>query len=96
MEVFLVTAENIQPPNPALRLEYPFHFARAGTYDLDNSTSPTLDVIPTRSLALAVSTDNQPSQVVNVITPVTFKSKGFLGCGFGENTLNQARVLRFK
>ena len=96
MEVFLVTAENIQPPNPALRLEYPFHFARAGTCDLGDGAGRAGDGIPTRSLALAVSTDNQPSQVVNVITPVTFKSKGFLGCGFGENTLNQARVLRFK
>ena len=50
MEVFPVTADTIQPPNPAPRLEYPVYFARAGTYDVDLITSPTLDVIPTRGI----------------------------------------------
>jgi len=46
MEVFPVTADTIQPPNPAPRLEYAVYFARAGTYDVDVITSPTLDVLP--------------------------------------------------
>jgi hypothetical protein len=96
MEVFPVTADTIQPPNPAPRLEYPVYFARAGNYDVDIFTSPTLDVIPTRALALAVSVDDQPPQVVNVFTPATFKSEDFLGRAFGDNTRNQARVLHFK
>ncbi len=41
MEVFPVTADTIQPPNPAPRLEYPVYFARAGTFDVDVITSPT-------------------------------------------------------
>lgn len=96
MEVFPVTADTIQPPNPAPHLEYPVYFARPGTYDLDVYTSPTLDVIPTRALALAISMDDQPAQVVNVFTPATFKSEDFLGRAFGDNTRNQARVMHFK
>jgi hypothetical protein len=96
MEVFPVTADTIQPPNPAPRLEYPVYFARPGIYDLDVYTSPTLDVIPTRALALAASTDDQPAQVVNVFTPATFKSEDFLGRAFGDNTRNQARVMHFR
>jgi hypothetical protein len=96
MEVFPVTADTIQPPNPAPRLEYPVYFARAGTWDVDVYTSPTLDVIPTRALALAISMDDQPAQVEKVFTPATFTSEDFLGRAFGDNTRNQARVMHFK
>jgi hypothetical protein len=96
MEVFPVTADTIQPPNPAPRLEYPIYFARAGNYDIDLITGPTLDVIPTRGLGLAVSVDDQPPQVVNVFTPDTFKSEDFLGRAFNDNTRNNDRVMRFK
>jgi hypothetical protein len=40
MEVFPVTADTIQPPNPAPRLEYPVYFARAGNYDVDMIHEP--------------------------------------------------------
>jgi hypothetical protein len=74
-------------------LEYPVYFARAGTYDVDVITSPTLDVIPTRALALAVSLDDQPVQVMNVFTPATFKDEDNLGRKFNENVRNNTRVL---
>ena len=96
MEVFPVTADTIQPPNPAPRLEYPVYFARAGTYDVDVITSPTMDVIPTRELGLALSIDDQPPQVVNVFTPANYKSEDFLGRNYGENVRNNTRVLHFK
>ena len=96
MEVFPVTADTIQPPNPAPRLEYPVYFARAAKYDVELITSPTLDVIPTRGLGVAVSLDDQPPQVVNVFTPDTFTSEDFLGRAFNENTRNNDRVMRFK
>ena len=94
MEVFPVTADTIQPPNLAPHLESPVYFAHAGTYDVYKS--PTLDVIPTRALALAVPIDDPPPQVVNVFTPATFKSEDFPGQKFNKNTRNNARVLRFK
>ncbi|MDR3459752.1 MAG: glycosyl hydrolase 115 family protein [Verrucomicrobiae bacterium] len=96
MEVFPVTTDTIAPPNPAPRLEYPVYFAKAGTYDVDVITSPTLDVIPTRELALAISMDEQPAQVVKVFTPATFKDEDNLGRKFDENVRNNARVLHFQ
>ena len=96
MEVFPVTANTIQPPNPAPTLEYPVYFARTGTYDVEVYTSPTLDVIATRALALAISVDDQPAQVVSAFTPASYQSEDFLGTAFGENTRNQARILHFK
>ena len=95
MEVFPVTAGTIQPPNPAPRLEYPVYFARAGKYDVELITSPTLDVVPTRGLGVAVSIDDQPPQVVNVFTPETYKSEDFLGRQCYQNDANNARVMRF-
>jgi hypothetical protein len=95
MEVFPVTADTVQPPNPAPRLEYPVYFAQAGTYKVDLITSPTLDVIPTRGLGIAVSVDDQPRQAVNVFTPATYKSEDFLGRAFYENDADNARVMHF-
>ena len=96
MEIFPVTADTIQPPNPAPRLEYPVFFARAGTYDVDVITSPTLDVIPTRGLGLAMALDDQPPQVVNVFTPQTYKDEDNLGRAFNINVRNNARVMHFR
>jgi hypothetical protein len=86
----------IQPPNPAPSLEYPVYFSHAGTYDVDLITGPTLDVIPTRGLGVAVSVDDQPPQVVNVFTPETYKSEDNLGRAYNENTRNNDRVMHFK
>jgi hypothetical protein len=96
MEVFPVTAATINPPSPSPTLEYPVYFSRAGSYDIDVHTSPTLDVIPTRTLALAVSIDDQAPQVIGVFTPENFKNEDFLGRAFDQNTRNQERVLHFK
>ena len=96
MEIFPVTADTIQPPNPAPRLEYPVYFPRAGAYDVDLITSPTLNVIPHRGLGVAVSIDHQPPQVVNAFTPNTYKSEDFLGRAYNVNTRNNDRVMHFK
>ena len=95
MEVFPVTADTIQPPNPAPRLEYPVYFAKPGKYEVDLITSPTLDVIPTRGLGIAVSIDDQPPQVLNVFTPATYKDQDFLGRANYLNDANNARVMHF-
>jgi hypothetical protein len=96
MEVFPVTADTIQPPNPAPHLDYPVYFARAGTYDVEVYTSPTLDVIPTRALSLAASIDDQQPQVASTFAPGTFKEEDFLGRKFNENVRTNTRVVRFK
>jgi len=96
MEVFPVTADTLQPPNPAPRLEYPVYFARAGTYNVDVITSPTMDVIPTRGLGLALSVDDQPPQVINAFSSATYKDEDFLGRNYNENTRNNTRVMHYK
>ena len=64
MEVFPVTAATVQPPNPAPRLEYPVYFAKAGKYEVDLVTAPTLDAYPGRALAVAVSIDDQTPETL--------------------------------
>jgi hypothetical protein len=96
MEVFPVTADPIEPPQPAPQLGYPVYFARAGNYEVDLITSPTLDVIPTRGLGVSVSVDDQPPQVVKVFTPDTSKSEDFLGAAYDANTRNNDRVMHFR
>ena len=46
MEIFPVTAESIQPGQPAPRLEYAVYFAKAGTYNVQVVTNPTLATMP--------------------------------------------------
>ena len=95
MEVFPVTAATIQPPDPTPQLQYDLYLPRAGRYDVDVVTGPTLNVMPTRGLGLAVSLDDQPRQVVNVFTPATYRDQDFLGRGNYINDANNARVMHF-
>ncbi|HBF33736.1 TPA: hypothetical protein DDW35_04160, partial [Candidatus Sumerlaeota bacterium] len=96
MEVFPVTTAPIQPPNLAPCLEYPVYFARAGKFDVELITAPTLDTIPGRGLGIAVSIDNQVPQVVNVFTPETYKDETpHFGKNYHKNVSDNARVMRF-
>ncbi len=96
MEIFPVTAATILPPNPAPRLEYPVYFARAGTYQIDLVTGPTLDSFPSRALAIAVSIDGQAPQIVKVFANANDQGEGYLGQRFYENTRNNARIMHFR
>jgi hypothetical protein len=95
MTVFPVTAESSQPPAQAPEMEYPIYVARAGEYQVELITSPTLDTIPGRGLSVAVCVDEQPPQVATVFTPATAKAETFLGKAFERNTRNNARIMRF-
>ena len=95
VEIFPVTAETIQPPEPAPYLEYPVFFAKAGHYHISLTTSPTLDIVPDRKLGIAVSLDDGPLQVVEVFTPQTQKAESFLGEAHYTNDANSARTMRF-
>lgn len=96
MEIFPVTAATIQPPNPAPHLEYPVYFARAGKFEIDLITSPTLDAIRGRGLGIGVSIDDQPPQVVNVFTPATMKDETpHFGRNYHKSVSDNARVMRF-
>src|SRR5436190_21083771 len=47
---------------------------------------------PSGQLAIAVSFDDQPLQVITVFTPATFKEEDFLGRKFGRNNTRVVRV----
>ena len=96
MSIFPVTAESILPPAPAPTLEYPVYLARAGSYDVKLVTNPTLNVIPSRGLRVAVSLNDQPPEIVNVFAPATARDEDFLGGRYGVNTRDGVRVMNFK
>lgn len=96
MEIFPVTAATVLPPNPAPYLEYPVYFARAGKYKVDLVTGTTLDAVPGRALAIAVSIDAHDPQVVKAFAPSADRGERFLGRQFDENDRNNARVLHFE
>jgi hypothetical protein len=96
MEVFPVTAATILPPDPAPHLEYPVYLARAGKYQVDLVTGPTLDAFPGRALSIAVSIDGKEPQIMQVFSPASRQEETFLGQRFYENTSNNARIMRFQ
>jgi hypothetical protein len=95
MEIFPVTATSIKPGEPAPRLEYEIYLPKAGTYQVDVVTSPTLDFHSDNNLGLAVSLDGQAPEVRYVFTPETRVSETFLGKAFAENAKNNARTMHF-
>jgi hypothetical protein len=95
MEIFPVTADPIKPGQPAPRLEYAVFFPKAGAYNVALVTNPTLNILPSRGLHVAVAIDDQPAQVVDVFAPETAKAEDFLGRNHAENVASNARTLRF-
>lgn len=95
MEVFPVTAASVKPGEAAPRLEYDIYLAKPGTYQVDVVTGPTLDFHTDNNLGLAVSLDTGAPDVRYVFTPETRASETFLGKGYQENSLNNARTMHF-
>ena len=95
MEVSPVTAATVRPPNPAPRLEYSVYFVRAGEFQVDLITAPTLDILPGPGLGVAVSLDDRPLRVIDVFTPETQKDETSLGRAFHTNKRDNARIMRF-
>ena len=95
MTVFPVTAPSFREPRNAPRLEYPVYLAKAGRYEIDLITNPTLNINPEHSLSIAVAFDDQQPQIVSVFTPEKRAAEDFLGAAFYENARNNARTLTF-
>jgi hypothetical protein len=93
MSTFPVTASRTASLEDAPRLEYPVYFSYAATYQVDLVTSPGLDNYPGRTLAIAVSVDDQAPQIVQVFTPATAKEETFLGKRHYKNAGDNARIM---
>ncbi len=95
MEIFPVTAATIASGAAAPRMEYSVYFAKSGSYKVNLITGPTLNVIPTRGLGVAVSIDDQAGQTVNVFAAATAKAEDFLGANHYNNSAGNARTMTF-
>ncbi|MBB4128641.1 hypothetical protein GGR77_003971 [Xanthomonas translucens] len=93
MSIFPVTAASSSDPRTAPRLEYPVYLAKAGRYDIDLVTNPTLNVNTAHQLSVAVAFDDQPPRTISVFTPERRAAQDFLGEAFTENARNNARIL---
>jgi hypothetical protein len=67
MTVFPVTAESVQPPQNSPCLEYKIYLFNPGKIKVDVIVAPTLNFVPGRGLRFAVSFDDQPPQVLDVV-----------------------------
>ena len=86
-----VTARSFADPKTAPRLEYSVFLAKAGRYDIDLVTNPTLNINPAIQLGVAVAIDEGVPQIVRVFSPETRQSQDFLGRDYQANTEANAR-----
>jgi hypothetical protein len=67
LAVFPVTAASVEPPQDAPCLEYRMYLFEAGKVDVEAFVAPTLNFVPGRGLRYAVSFDDQPVQVIDML-----------------------------
>ena len=96
MTIFPVTAASIAPGRPAPTMEYDLFVPKAGEYQIDLVTNPTLDLHPGRPLSVGVAMDGKHLQTKSVFTPATAQSETFLGRNFNKNTSDNTRVMHFQ
>ena len=66
MTVFPVTASSVQPPQAA-RLEYKMYLFHTGPIEVEAILDPTLNFVPGRGLRYAISFDDDPPQIMDMI-----------------------------
>ncbi len=67
MTVFPVTAQSVTPPTDSPCLEYKMYLFNTGKVEVEAIFAPTLNFAPGRGLRCAVSFDDQPPQIVNIV-----------------------------
>jgi len=67
MAIFPVTAESVQPPQNSPCLEYKMYLFNPGKIKVETIVAPTLNFLPDRGLRFAVSFDDQPPQILNIV-----------------------------
>jgi hypothetical protein len=71
MSVFPVTAASFGLADPAPTLEYRIWLFESGSFKVEATLAPTLNLVPGRSLRFAVSVDDQPAQIVDALAQNT-------------------------
>ena len=73
MTLFPVTAESVTPPQNSPCLEYRMYLFHPGRLEVEAILAPTLDFVPGRGLRYAVSFDDDPPQIMDVLAQHTQK-----------------------
>ena len=67
MSIIPVTAGSVTPPKDSPCLEYKMYLHESGVVTVPATVAPTLNFIPGRGLRYAVSFDDQPPQIVEIV-----------------------------
>lgn len=67
MSVFPATAASVTPPLNAACLEYQMYLFDPGKIEVTAILAPTLNFVPGRGLRYAISLDDQPPQIIDVL-----------------------------
>jgi hypothetical protein len=68
MTIFPVTAQSVTPPANSPCLEYKMFFFHPGDLEVEAIVAPTLNFVPGRGLRFAISFDDQPPQIVDIVS----------------------------
>jgi hypothetical protein len=74
MAVVPDTASSILPPHESPCLEYRMYLFDSGTAKVETVTAPTLNFVPGSGLRYAISFDDQPPQVIDVLADSSLKA----------------------
>lgn len=92
MSVLPVTAPSVDPFKDSPRLEYRVYLFGAGKVDVFATVAPTLNFVPGRGLRYAVSFDDEPPQIVEIVSPEFDARNG--NREWEESVKNSCRTVR--
>jgi hypothetical protein len=92
MSVIPVTAASAEPPRGSPCLEYAMYLFKSGKVDVLATVAPTLNFVPNRGLRLAVSFDDQPPQVLDIVAEDFDARNG--NKEWEESVKNAGRIVR--
>ena len=68
MSIFPVTAQSVTPPTNSPCLEYKMYLFNTGKIEVEAIVGSTLNFVPDRDLRYAVSFDDQPPQIISIVS----------------------------
>jgi endo-1,4-beta-D-glucanase Y len=74
MSIMPVTARSVTPPQDSPCLEYKMYLSDSGNVTVQTIVAPTLNFVPGRGLRYAVSFDDQPPKIIDIV-PNDFDAK---------------------
>jgi hypothetical protein len=92
MTIIPMTASSVMPPGDSPCLEYKMYLFDPGSVEVLAIVAPTLNFVPERGLRYAVSFDDQPPQIIDIV-PKGFDARNG-NREWEESVKNACRVVR--